>query len=253
MVTGGSGGLGKELVTILYQHNAKIYVAARNEEKTKAVINEIQQANPNSVGELIFLRLQLDDLTTIKKTAEEFLAKESRLDILWNNAGVMVPPQGSKTVQGFELQLGTNNLGHFLLTHFLRSVLAATAKLAPKNSVRVIWVSSSAADGAPYPAIDFSNMDYHVEEGIWSKYSRSKAGGVLHSAEFARRSAGEGIISMVCRSSPPSSGRILGLTRLSSKSLNPGNFVTNLQQNMPKMQLALFVGSRGRPCYTFTY
>lgn len=202
-MTGGSGGLGKELVNILYSHNAKIYVAARSEAKTREVIREIQRAHPSSTGELIFLRLQLDDLTTIKQSAGEFLAKETRLDVLWNNAGVMVPPQGSKTVQGYELQIGTNNLGHFLFTQFLRPVLAVTANTAPKNSVRVVWVSSSAADGAPRPAIDFSNMDYHVEEGIWSKYSRSKAGNVLHSAEFARRTAGEGIISVVCLNLAP--------------------------------------------------
>ncbi|GAM40129.1 short-chain dehydrogenase [Talaromyces pinophilus] len=219
LVTGGSGGLGKELINILYQQNAKIYVAARSESKTMEVIREIQRAHPSSAGELVFLRLQLDDLTTIKQSADEFLAKENRLHVLWNNAGVMIPPQGSKTVQGYELQIGTNNLGHFLFTHFLRPVLAETAKTAPKNSVRVVWVSSSAADGAPHPAIDFSNMDYHIEEGIWSKYSRSKAGNVLHSAEFARRTANEGIISVA---------------------LNPGNFVTNLQQNMPRVQLAMF-------------
>lgn len=197
IVTGGSGGLGKELVTILYQRNAKVYIAARSESKTRAAIEEIQRVHPNSTGQLIYLHLQLDDLTTIKKSADEFLAKESRLDVLWNNAGVMVPPQGSKTVQGYELQLGTNNLGHFLFTHFLRPVLAKTAQTAPKNSVRVIWVSSSAADAAPTPAIDFDNMDYHRDEGAWAKYCRSKAGNVLHSTEFARRTADESIISIV--------------------------------------------------------
>ncbi|KAH9203367.1 short-chain dehydrogenase [Leptodontidium sp. 2 PMI_412] len=216
LVTGGSGGLGKELISILYQHNARVYVAARSQAKTDEIIRDIETSYPNSSGALIFLRLVLDDLTTIKRSAEEFLGKESRLDVLWNNAGVMVPPQGSKTVQGYELQLGINNLGHFLFTYFLRPILAATARTAPRNSVRVIWVSSSAADNAPHPAIDFTNMDYHREEGIWSKYSRSKAGNVLHSAEFARRTADESIISLV------------------------GNFVTNLQQDMPKMQLAMF-------------
>ena len=112
--------------------------------------------------------------------------------------GVMVPPQGSKTVQGYELQLGTNNLGPFLFTYFLTPILATTVKAAPKNSVRIVWVSSSAANiTAPKPAIDFSNMDYHIEEGIWVKYGRSKAGNVLHSAEFARRKADSGIISLV--------------------------------------------------------
>jgi NAD(P)-dependent dehydrogenase (short-subunit alcohol dehydrogenase family) len=197
MVTGGSGGLGKLLVEILYQHNAKVYIAARSESKTKGVIDEITAAHPSSKGELIFLSLQLDDLSTIKKTSEEFLARESRLDVLWNNAGVMIPPQGSKTKQGYELQYGVNNIAHFLLTHFLRPALEAAARTAPKASVRVIWVASSAADAAPNPAIDLTNMDYHREEGAWMKYSRSKAASVVHSAEFARRTTGTGIISLV--------------------------------------------------------
>jgi NAD(P)-dependent dehydrogenase (short-subunit alcohol dehydrogenase family) len=196
-VTGASAGLGKLLTRILYQHNAKVYLAARSENKTAIVIEEIEAAFPESKGELIFLKLQLDDLSTIKASAEEFLAKESRLDVLWLNAGVMVPAQGSKTKQGYELQLGVNNLGHFFFASLLRDTLAATAKVAPTASVRVIWVSSSAADAAPKPAIDFDNMDYHNEEGIWTKYARSKAGSVLHSLEFTRRTEGTGVVSLV--------------------------------------------------------
>ena len=197
IVTGASGGLGYELTKILYQHDAKVYLAARSQSKTADVIQKIKEAHPNSKGDLVFLRLELDDLTTIKKSAEEFLAKESRLDVLWLNAGVMVPPQGSKTKQGYELQLGINNLGHYLFATLLQDLLVSTAKTAPKASVRVIWVSSSAADAAPKPAIDFDNMDYHREEGIWMKYGRSKAGNVIHSAEFVRQTEGTGIISLV--------------------------------------------------------
>lgn len=108
-----------------------------------------------------------------------------------------MPPQGSKTKQGYELQFGVNNLAHFLFTLFLQPLLEATASIAPKNAVRVIWVSSSAADGAPKPAIDFDNMDYHKEEGIWMKYARSKAMNVIHSAEFARKYKNSGILSIV--------------------------------------------------------
>jgi NAD(P)-dependent dehydrogenase (short-subunit alcohol dehydrogenase family) len=174
-----------------------VYLAARSEKRTAEVIKEIQKAHTTSSGELLFHPLQLDDLASIKSSAEQLLARESRLDVLWNNAGVMVPPQGSTTVQGYELQLGVNNLGHFLFTHFLHPLLAKTAASATKNSVRVVWVASSAADNAPIPAIDFSNMDYHHDEGIWSKYSRSKAGNVLHAVEYGRRAGSKGIISMV--------------------------------------------------------
>jgi len=198
IVTGGSGGLGKELVDILYQHNGRVYIAARSEAKTAAVIAELRAKHPRSTGSLVFLPLQLDDLSTIRATANAFLAAETRLDVLWNNAGVMVPPQGSVTAQGHELQLGVNNLGHFLLTSLLLPVLRQTAQGAAPGSVRVVWVSSSAADAAPTPAVDFENINYTVrEEGIWQKYARSKAGCQLHASELVRRSAGSGIFSLV--------------------------------------------------------
>jgi NAD(P)-dependent dehydrogenase (short-subunit alcohol dehydrogenase family) len=174
-----------------------VYIAARSEIKAGQTINDIKRQHPHSNGQLIYLHLDLNDLTTIKASAEEFLGKESRLDVLFNNAGVMVPPQGSKTAQGYELQLGTNNIAPFLFTSFLHPLLRETAKVAPKNSVRVIWVSSSAAENHPNPPIDFANMDYHREEGIWTKYGRSKAGNILHSTEFARRTKEDGVLSLV--------------------------------------------------------
>jgi NAD(P)-dependent dehydrogenase (short-subunit alcohol dehydrogenase family) len=160
-------------------------------------MSSIKKNNPDSKGELVFLPLDLADLTTISKSAEQFLAQESRLDVLWLNAGVMVPPKGSKTAQGYELQLGTNNIGHFLFAKLLHPVLKKTAATAPKNSVRVVWVSSSAVDLAPSGVIDFTNMDYKRDERDWSKYARSKSGNVLHAAEFARRTEGEDIVSVV--------------------------------------------------------
>ncbi|KAJ9302085.1 hypothetical protein DTO271G3_951 [Paecilomyces variotii] len=216
IITGSSGGIGKQLAAILYGRNATVYIATRSKQKAESAISEISQTYPDSKGQLIFQHLDLGDLTTIRKSADEFLKKESRLDVLWNNAGVMVPPPGSKTAQGHELQLGTNNIGHFLFTHFLRPVLKQTAQSSPKGSVRVVWVSSSMAEMAPKPAIDFSNMDYHRDETQWRKYARSKAGNVLHACEFARQVKKEGIVSV---------------------SLNPGNLITDLQRTMPKWQL----------------
>jgi len=197
MVTGGASGIGFELVNILYARNGKVYLAGRSEEKALAATEAIKSKHPESTGQIIFLHLDLNDLSTIRKSADKFLAQERRLDVLFNNAGVMVPPQGSKTAQGYELQLGTNNLAHFLFTGFLIPLMASTATMAPKNSVRVVWVSSSAALAAPNPAVDFDNMDYHKEEGIWAKYGRSKAGLVIYAAEMARRTGRQGIISVV--------------------------------------------------------
>ena len=159
---------------------------------------EIKLQHPNSKGELVLLKLDLDDLTTIKGTVDEFLSKESRLDILWNNAGVMAAPPGMKTKQGYDIQLGTNNVGPFLLTKLLVPILAQTAKTAPKDSVRVVWVSSYGAKLAPAIPIDMSNVDYKKkDEWTWTKYFRSKAGNSIHAAEFARQTQGDGVIHVV--------------------------------------------------------
>lgn len=216
---------------MVYKHNAKVYIAARSEDKSTAAIASIKQQYPKSKGQLIFLHLDLGDLTTIPKSAEQFLRQESRLDVLWLNAGVMVPPAGSKTTQGYELQLGTNNIGHFLFTKLLHPVLKNTAASAPRNSVRVIWVSSSAIDVAPSGVIDFTNMDYKRDERAWTKYGRSKAGNVLHAVEFARRTESEGIVSVV-------SIWIIRLVVITNcvQSLNPGNLATDLQRSMPGWQ-----------------
>ncbi|KAJ6024613.1 short-chain dehydrogenase [Penicillium herquei] len=218
LVTGANSGVGAELAQILYAHNATVYVAARSKEKANLAIEKIKTAETASTGKLVFLHLDLGDLTTIKASAEEFLAAESRLDVLWLNAGVMTPPQGSKTEQGYELQLGTNNLGHFLFVKYLHELLKRTTLAAPKNSVRVIWVSSSIAMMAPKPAIDFANMNYSKDESAMTKYARSKAGNILHAVEFAKRTAGEGILSL---------------------SLNPGNLKSGLQRHMSRTTAAL--------------
>lgn len=197
-MTGSSSGVGKQLAQILYNHDAKVYVAVRSEEKATKAITDIKSNCPNSKGELVFLHLDLGDLTTIKKSAQEFLSKENKLDILWNNAGVMVPPAGSKTTQGYELQLGTNNVAPFLFTKLLTPILVKTAKSAPKGSVRVVWVSSSAAEVlSPKNGLDLDNLDYKKDKSDWEKYGVSKAGNWYHATEFAKRFKADGIISVV--------------------------------------------------------
>jgi retinol dehydrogenase-12 len=127
------------------------------------------------------------------------LKREKRLDVLWNNAGVMVPPQGSKTKQGYELQLGTNNVAPFLFTQLLTPLLIETAKTASRGSVRVVWVASSAAERfAPPGGVDIENLGYEKEDkSAWFKYGHSKAGNILHGSEYAKRYGGEGILSVV--------------------------------------------------------
>ncbi|KAI1376884.1 short-chain dehydrogenase [Hypoxylon crocopeplum] len=212
LVTGANTGVGKEVARILFSKNASVWVAARNDEKANNAIQSIREAFPSSTGKLEFLHLDLSDLTTIKKSVETFLAKENRLHVLFNNAGVMIPPKGSKTPQGYELQLGTNNLGHFLFTKLLTPTLIETVKISPEGSVRVIWVSSSAAEHLiPVKGgIDMDNLDYKKDIFYAYKYGVSKAGNYYQATEYARRHRKDGIVSL---------------------SLNPGNLKTDLDRH----------------------
>ena len=198
IVTGASAGVGKELSRLLYSRNGTVYVAARSAEKANAAIAWIKESHPTSTGQLHFLQLDLNDLRGIKSSAEEFLSKEIRLDVLFNNAGVMMPPQGSKTEQGYELQLGTNCVAPFLFTKLLTPILVRTAISSPAGSVRVIWVSSSAAEVvAPRGGVDLDNLHFHKDQEATTKYRISKGGNVLHAIEYQRRYKGEGVISTV--------------------------------------------------------
>lgn len=174
-------------------------MAARSSAKATSTINGIVAANPHSSGTLVYLHLDLDDLSGIKKSADEFLSKEQRLDVLWNNAGLMIPPKGTTTKQGYEKQLGTNALAPFLFTKLLTPILLSTARVAPPGSVRVIWLSSVMAENlAPNGGVDMNNLDYKMEKYAMQKYAVSKAANTLYSAEFARRYGDNGLISVVC-------------------------------------------------------
>jgi retinol dehydrogenase-12 len=204
IVTGANTGVGKEVAQVLYAKHARVYVAARSEAKADAAIAAIRERHPESAGELHFLPLDLADLTTIKASAERFLAREPRLHVLVNNAGVMDPPAGAKTAQGYELQLGVNNVGTYMFTKLVTPALVAAAAAAAaaeppsSGSVRVVWVSSSAAEMpvAPTGGVDMDNLDYHNDKLWLTKYAVSKAGNYLHSAEYARRHKPDGIVSV---------------------------------------------------------
>ncbi|KAJ0121358.1 Short-chain dehydrogenase/reductase [Diaporthe amygdali] len=209
IVTGANSGLGKELSGILYSKNAKVYVAARSEAKAQAAIEFIKAAHPHSKGDLVYLQIDLADLSAIKSSVNAFLSQEARLDVLFNNAGVLAPHDAPKTAQGYELNLGTNTIGTFLLTKLLLPTLLNTAKSSPKDSVRVIWVSSIAVNFSEQGGLDMDNLDYHEDKSAVTKYAVSKVGNFLHSVELARRhgASSDGVVSVA---------------------LNPGNLDTEL-------------------------
>lgn len=200
-VTGANSGIGKELTRMLYSKNGKVYITARSEEKINITIQEIQTAVPESKGTLVPLVLDLADLNTIKASTEKFLAAESRLHVLFNNAGYMGPDKGlERTAQGHEMHFGVNCLGPFLLTKLLLPTLVATAqdKATPANTVRVIFLTSFAADlfADKDTIVDIGNLDFHIEKDPTYRYGASKAGNWIYSFELSKRYKTEGIIGL---------------------------------------------------------
>lgn len=202
IVTGANGGLGKHVSQALYAKNARVYMLARSEEQTREAMAAIKAAVPKSTGDLVFLHLDLADLTSVRKTADDFLRKERSLHLLFNNAGVGFPEKGSKTKQGYELQLGVNCIGPWALTKYLTPTLVSTAEISPPDTVRVVWVSSSVA---VYASTKNFVQNLNPNESSANKYFVSKLGNYFQATEFASRHKSDGIISV---------------------SLNPGNLKT---------------------------
>ncbi len=189
-MTGGYAGVGLQLSKILYAHNATLYIAGRSESKAQSAIDSIKSDTPESSGKVVFLKLDLSDLTTIKAAVEEFTSKETKLHWLDNNAGLMHPPKNSKGAQGLDLQYQTNILGPFLLTKLLLPLLKKTAESEPKGSVRVSWAGSFAIDiQSPKGGIEFKNGTLaHGLDSPQIAYAVSKASNYLLGTEFGRRS-----------------------------------------------------------------
>ncbi|KAI1176531.1 putative estradiol 17 beta-dehydrogenase [Nemania sp. FL0916] len=195
IVTGASSGLGRELSRLLYIKNAKVYVTARSEEKGNAVIQYIKAAVPESSGSLVFLPLDLDDLSSIKASAERFLSAETKLHVLFNNAGYQ-GPEGAieRSILGFEKHLHVNCLGPFLFTKLLGPILTATAQdsSTPPNTVRAVFLSSSAAELFCEKGTGFQmdNLDYHIDKPSKYRYGISKLGDWAYAVELPRHIRG---------------------------------------------------------------
>jgi retinol dehydrogenase 12 len=189
--------VGFALAQFLYPKNATVYLAGRSQHKGDTAIEKLHKQFPNSKGRVEFLQLDLSDLPTIKASAETFLKKEKRLDVLVNNAGVMVPPPNSKTPQGYDLQTGTNVYGPWLFTQFLIPLLKETAKHAETGTVRVSWAASLAVDVvAPKGGVQFKENGLVADlKDVNKQYGQTKVANVLLGIETARRLGGDGIIS----------------------------------------------------------
>lgn len=190
IVTGANSGIGFEAAKELAVAGATVVVASRSEARGNTAVEQILQAAPNASVELILL--DLADLGSVERFSTAFSERHDRLDLLVNNAGVMMPPQRQETADGFELQFGTNHLGHFALTLRLLPLLVKT------EGSRVVNVSSSAQNFAKFDLDDLQWTQRSFNR--MGSYGASKAANMLFTLELQRRlkAAGASTISTAC-------------------------------------------------------
>ena len=182
LVTGATSGIGYETALELLRHGAEVLVAARNPEKATRAAQDLKLA---SGAEPMVVELDLADLTSIEKAADELGKTYDRLDLLVNNAGVMAPPY-RQTVDGFELQVGTNHLGHFALTGRLLPLLlkAPSSRVVTVSSFMHKTVRGIAPEDLRRPASSYRK---------WDAYGKSKLANLLFMFELDRRARAAGV------------------------------------------------------------
>ena len=203
LVTGANSGIGKETARDLAGRGARVVVAGRSEEKTRAAIDEIVADTGNA--NLDFIQLDLGDLASVRSAATTFLDSGEKLDVLINNAG-MAGTRGL-TPSGFEMAFGTNHIGTFLFTELLLDRIKASGQ------ARIVNVASTVhfqAKGIDWDAV---RQPTKARTGL-PEYAVSKLANVLHAQELARRLDG---------------------TDVSTYSLHPGAVATDVYREVPAL------------------
>jgi hypothetical protein len=203
IVTGANSGLGLETSRALARKGAKVIMACRSAAKAESAVDEL--VRDGIARDRLELRtLDLSSLASIRSFAEDVRASYPKLDLLFNNAGVMALPF-AQTADGFEMQIGTNHLGHFALTGLLLD------RLLVSKDARVVTVSSLMHK---LGSIRFHDLSWERGYRRWPAYCQSKLANLLFSFELQRRLEGRGVLSVAS---------------------HPGYASTNLQMVAPRM------------------
>jgi NAD(P)-dependent dehydrogenase (short-subunit alcohol dehydrogenase family) len=206
VITGSNTGLGYETAAALAAKGAHVVLAVRNLDKGKDAIQLISRRSPTA--DLALQELDLTSLDSIRAAAEQLRSDHDRIDLLINNAGVMMTPK-STTKDGFELQLGTNHLGHFVFTGLLLD------RLLPVTGARVVTVSSM---GHRIGRIRFDDLQSERAYSRAGAYGQSKLANLMFTYELQRRLAGTNAIAVAA---------------------HPGSSTSELSRNVPRLvQLA---------------
>ncbi len=200
VITGAASGLGEESTRALAAHGASVLMLARDPGKNEEAAARIRESVPDA--DLSLDVVDLADLASIRAFAARFVESGQAIDVLLNNAGVMACPF-THTADGFEMQFGTNHLGHFELTRLL--LPAVTAGSDPR-----IVNLSSAAHGIADVDLEDPNFE-RTPYDAWVSYGRSKSANALHALALARRLAGVGVLAF---------------------SVHPGGIMTNLGRHL---------------------
>jgi len=182
VVTGANAGLGRETARALAGAGAHVVMAARDQAKAAAALADISAEHPRASLELA--ALDLSSQASVREAAAAILAAHERIDLLINNAGVMGIPERA-TVDGFEMQFGTNHLGHFALTALLIGALLRA------DAARVVTVTSTAHHMGR--AVDPANPNLHGHYGPWRAYGQSKLANFHFGIGLQQRFAAAGV------------------------------------------------------------
>ncbi|EME84493.1 uncharacterized protein MYCFIDRAFT_134134 [Pseudocercospora fijiensis CIRAD86] len=186
LVTGGTGGLGRETVLSFAQHNpAHIFFTGRSQPSAEQTMQLATQKAPQTP--VTFIKCDLASFSSVKQAAQDILSKTDRLDILNANAGIMASPSGM-TTDGYEIQFGTNHIGHALLVKLLTPLLQKTAQTGA--DVRVVWDTSLGYKAST--GIDFSKLKTKQEDisyflAPWFRYGQSKLANLLYARAYAKK------------------------------------------------------------------
>jgi len=205
LVTGASGGIGLETARALASKGARVILGVRDQKKGKAAMDTITHNVPGA--DILLKELDLASLESVRTFANSFLAEFDQLNILIANAGVMCPPL-QRTEEGFELQFGTNHLGHFVL------VCKLVPALINASSSRVVMVSSA---GHRFGDINFDDINYNNRPyEKWPAYGQSKTANILFTVELNRRLSKKGV---------------------TANALHPGAIMTDLSRHLTKADM----------------
>ncbi|MCG8392952.1 MAG: oxidoreductase [Pseudomonadales bacterium] len=202
LVTGANSGIGLEAVKLFAANGAEVIMACRNTGKAEAAADDVRGSVPDA--KLVIMALDLADLASVSAFANAVKERFSKLDVLLNNAGLMAPPL-QRTKDGFEIQFGTNHLGHFALTGQLLDLLEAA------DAPRVVQISSLAHRGGK---LMWGNLNAEKKYARWPFYGQSKLANLIFAKDLNRRLEKSG-------------------SKIRAYAAHPGYSATHLQDTVP--------------------